>query len=1333
MRANNAKACLAIAFLMFIIFSIPNIAFSGFSKIESNQHRLVLKYSPEFKGFTPITTENGEVAYLPNIINSSVNQSISSGSPIELISSELITVPSPIGFRITNVRVVPRIIERKLIAPKPELTNSSGMPTNIYSIVPNLYSSYTSSDWASLSYEGISRERHTARLTVLASRYDYSTGTIEIPESIEVEIAFDESPNSKQPSVQTNSFLSNLNDTEVRQFKISQDNRTLSGNLTNLNEVSNGNWLRIKITEDGIYKIDASQLASHGINVGTDLVNTIKIFGHGGKNLDETVSSALDNNMKEQAIIVNKKPTGELESIIFYGSSVKGFERYVGAVRHYRNDFSFDNYYLLTFGGREGRRASARANLDNITSTPSWYYHRIFFNEELTNPFPDGGGRIYLGRSFFSNPFMDMFYNLKRDADIQYVFSLAHRSPDPSGRGQFIIKQSGNQIGAPYIEASSGSYTHAKRYRTSYKSPASLISPDGRSVLTLQYSNPVTSATPFFDYYEIAYPREFIPIDNELNFYSDTATGVIQYRINGFSGSVYGFDVSDRSDPILLTNSAVTGGMFIFSKDESDDRFSNYYISGKLKQAAGFESVKLANLRGGMENADVIVISHKQFLETTKEYAEYRSQKSGYKIIVVDVEDIYKEFSSTLPDITAIRDYIAYCYHKWQNKPSYVVLWGDAHYDYRNIQIKSTNFLPTYLNNDFYSNGDITETGTLATDDYYVWVDGNDELVDLVVGRVPIDVKENGAWFVEKLKHYENNSSLDSWRTNILLVADDSYVGPNKYPDGSLHTNQSESLSELLPPDLIVKKLYLADYPTENIAGGKRKPGVSQEFVSFLNTKGALIFNWIGHGNPRVLSHEEYFEREITVPQLTNLDKLFFVTAATCDFGRFDKDGPKSGAEELLFSKVGSAIGLFTAARVVDAYGNHELNTEFYECVFTKDHNTRYPTTGEAMAIAKRRVSRENSQKFLLIGDPTMRFLYPDNTITIESINDIPLSDSTISIKALANIKITARVDDIGGNLDQTFNGSSYLTILDGDENKKVTDDIGAVYYFTTQGAILNRSTYRVEAGRIEANFVIPKDISFSNNNARLFIYANSDNGRYASGSTNKIKVEDIETTSINDGKGPKIEIFFDTYNFKSNDVVRRNPLLLVELWDDTGINSTGLGIGHRIEAWIDDSPNPIDLTSKFSSSIADPKAGSIQHFIYNLEPGLHRIKIRAWDVFNNPNTAEAYFRVPEDGDEKITDVLLYPNPMNDDGIVEIFHNFAPPFEVEMKIFNESGSLVRRIILNSTTLLTTQFPWDGRDEAGNILPQGAYYYFVRLSSKNNGIVQRGGRLGIIQR
>ena len=322
---------------------------------------------------------------------------------------------------------------------------------------------------------------------------------------------------------------------------------------------------------------------------------------------------------------------------------------------------------------------------------------------------------------------------------------------------------------------------------------------------------------------------------------------------------------------------------------------------------------------------------------------------------------------------------------------------------------------------------------------------------------------------------------------------------------------------------------------------------------------------------------------------------------------------------------------------------------------------------------------------YVLLGDPTLKLIFPKHEIVVRSINNIQLDEDTttvVAVKALSKISIVGEIIDINTRKKiDDFNVTVMLTLdeapLDiiyqcehGDSDK---------HRFKQKGATINKSAFSVVNGEFKSEFVIPGDISFSDENAILYLYAfSNDSIKFAKGATNKLKINDIDNTLVNDENGPDICIYIDSREyFSKGGVVSQTPLLLVDISDETGINATGLGIVHRIEAWIDDDPNPIDLTPKYISSMTNPNAGSISQYIYDLSSGRHKIKIRAWDVFNNYGIGETEFIIPEGGSE-VFYASFGPNPILrsevSDANLILRHNFIPPWMSRIILFECFGN-----------------------------------------------------------
>ncbi|MCO5252190.1 MAG: type IX secretion system sortase PorU [Candidatus Kapabacteria bacterium] len=1322
-------------YCVFVIILLHVTMTSYAQEVSYHNNSVVVKYIPVIANSKFVTSNSGDVYLYPEF-ESTILKENQFGQPLDQYLPVKFIVPSPDGFSselldlhyspIRGYDIIPFDMNFDKFEDFSELTIEAAVYSN-YKFPEKFYK---------LEYLGISSDHHLAQLQI--HPYKYEDGILFMLDSITVKIDFDETKSGN--SLISSNFVSAVNFAQAKNWGINQesafkDEPRLQNDeiIKDLNLISSGTWLKVSVSEEGIYRIDANQLSSSGANVASIDVSTLKMFSKGGKELSELVSDALINDLDEQSIQVVSKSDGKLDYIIFYGAPTVSFEKVGRDIQHYKNHYSKESYYLLTWGGRTGKRAQFPTDVSGeIVNRPTTYVHRVFVDEELTNPYSPGAGRVWFGRTYFSNPFNPvLLHNLDKSGDIFYRFALAHKSDSP---GVFNIFDNNEKLGIINLR-SLPTYTMAIRDFAELTMSASKIGNDNRSIINLQYTNTnLTGSIAYFDYFEIHYPRSFYAIDNELSFIADTSLkGISEFTINGFSGqTIHGFDVTTPSNPQLLRNTAVTGGIFKFVSELPENNYRKYYISSKVKSPK-ISPAELINLRADKVNADVIVLTHPDLMISANEYKAYRESVSDLKIHIVRTDHIYNEFSCGMPDVTALRDYVAYAWHNWDIKPQYLVLWGDGHYDMKNISSSKINHVPAHQSFDYYLKNLDEIHSAWSSDDFYGLIVGNDEILDISIGRITVENNEDGLAFIEKLKHYENNSSLDQWRCNLILMADDGPTQGKKY-EGTLHNDQSETLTRDVinqyGKDLQYDKIYLVEYPTENIPNGRLKPKVNQDMLTKINTTGGLVLNWIGHGNPRVWAHEQVLDRDVSIPQMTNLDKMFFLTAATCDFGRYDNPETKSGAEDMFLSRKGAAIAVFTSTRIVYSQLNANLLYKFYEFLFTRNPNTnRYNTLGDVVRQLKQTFTGVNDKKYFLLGDPTMKLSIPENQINIDKINEIVLSengDEPITLPALSKMTIEGSISMPDGvTADDNFNGTVLVTLRDGDAEYQIIEEFLGVkrdqFYFSKLGPALNRSSYKVENGKFTADFIIPKDISFSSNMGRLFVYAYSDDGEFAKGSYHNIMIDGYDPTNIQDMEGPKIELFMDSREFIQGDVVTSSPKLIVDLFDESGINTTGLGIGHKIEAWIDESPTSIDLTDKFTTSLTDSRSGSIESFLFGLAPGKHTIKVRAWDVYNNFSIAETYFFISPDGDGSYGNVKHnYPNPFSEQTTIVLNHNMPPPFEVNLKIFSLTGVTLRDIKTSVNTYHTSEIMWDGKDNLGNPVSQGVYIVHIEVPSTESG-------------
>ena len=408
-----------------------------------------------------------------------------------------------------------------------------------------------------------------------------------------------------------------------------------------------------------------------------------------------------------------------------------------------------------------------------------------------------------------------------------------------------------------------------------------------------------------------------------------------------------------------------------------------------------------------------------------------------------------------------------------------------------------------------------------------------------------------------------------------------------------LHTAPSENLVNYnFPKSFNFKKIYSAAYPDVITGQGRRKPDVNKAIIDAIN-EGTLFLNYFGHGSPELWAHEVIFEKSVVLPQLQN-DKYFFLGAATCDFGYFDIPNYQSAAEAIMFLPNSGAIASFTASRLVFAGSNEALMYRFVTNLFNsgKDTLNLGIPIGKAALLSKN--TGVNDQKYNIFGDPTLRLLVPQYVADVDSINGQDLT-ANVQIKALSKTQIDGTILKPDNTLWTDFNGEGILTIFDS-ERRVLLAAIGN-YPVNMPGGVIFNGRVSINSGKFSENFIVPKDISYENKNGKVIFYF-LNNSVDGIGYTNKIVVGGTDSSLANDGNGPEIEIYFDDVAYNNGYLVNQNPNLIVKLSDQTGLNTTGTGVGHKLEGVLNQQlTNPIDFTNYFTGDLdAGGKTGSINY-----------------------------------------------------------------------------------------------------------------------------------------
>ncbi|HOI29680.1 MAG TPA: type IX secretion system sortase PorU [Melioribacteraceae bacterium] len=1078
------------------------------------------------------------------------------------------------------------------------------------------------------------------------------------------------------------------------------------------------NWYRFEAPEEGIYRIDRTTLQNLGADVNNLDPRTIKIFSNGGYNLPENYIAVSNRKFQEIAISVTGESDGRFDSgdyILFYGRGPEfwDYNPSYSKIMREKHFYSKKNYYWLTFGGSSGKRISEKPSL-NQGGAYQQTFSLAYKSSDKDSVNIGKTGRDYLGDEFNSTSlnrtYLTSLNGIVPSSRINYRFRMVNSS---AAYVPLRLDESNNQIYSSNIAGfGSNTYSYGQDLIGSASFQGNLS--DERSNLKFTISSSSPSTKVYLDYFEIEYRRQLSALNDNFLLFSKDTSAVLQYTVVNFSNSsILVYDVTDYAGMKIVTNTTISGGQVTFQISEQSNKVSKYLIVNQsgFKTPVNGAAVTTQDIRGNTAGTELIIITHKDLRVQAERYAAYRTSQSPAKITasVYFVDDIMNEFSAGMLDPTSIRDFLKYAYDNWQTKPFYVLFFGDGDYDYLNSEKLNKNYIPTYQKPE-----SLDKIYSYPTDDYFARVSGNDLRIDLAIGRLNVQSLTEAQNVVDKIIQYETSLEKGLWRTNITLVADD---GPQElgYNDGSIHTSQSENLSNRrIPQYFDQNKIYLAAYPTAISGLGRRKPDVNKAIVDAVNN-GTLILNFIGHGNPNTWTHEYVFEKASSIPQLSNKN-YFFLTAATCDFGKYDNPGQQSSTEIMINMKDAGAIGAFTAARVVYSTQNAAINDSLFSNLFrSRDENNLPYRIGRSYFLAKQFRTEDNDEKFHLFCDPTIRLAQPLLQASIDSINNKSIN-STVQINALGEVKVKGRVINSDGT-NSNYSGEAIISVYDSERQLYLSE---MNYYATLQGGLIFRGRTNVTNGIFNTEFIVPKDISYENKRGKVsaYVFNQSQDGI---GFTSNVIVGGTNPNAVNDGKGPEIEIFFDDESFGNSYLVNPDFVLIARIKDGTGLNTTGTGIGHKLEGILnDDDNNSIDFTNFFIGDLnSGGKSGVIRFKFSSMPVGDYNIKVKAWDVFNNFSLQETNFSVVNSlNGITVRDIYNYPNPFSSSTTFTFQHNIASPINVKIRVYTVAGRMIKEIeeidILNKFV----RIEWDGRDNDGNNIGNGTYLYKLTVESSD---------------
>lgn len=220
------------------------------------------------------------------------------------------------------------------------------------------------------------------------------------------------------------------------------------------------------------------------------------------------------------------------------------------------------------------------------------------------------------------------------------------------------------------------------------------------------------------------------------------------------------------------------------------------------------------------------------------------------------------------------------------------------------------------------------------------------------------------------------------------------------------------------------------------------------------------------------------------------------------------------------------------------------------------------------------------------------------------------------------------------------------------------------------------------------------------------------------------------------DELNPILDITFDGVHILNGDIVSPNPQINIIMKDhEATLRKTDtIGITVSLKVGNEGSFERVQFTSdqlNFSPATAE---NDLEMLFQPgpLEDDIYTIRVEATDESGNrasefEDAYELQFEVINES--SITHFYPYPNPFSTSTrFVFTLTGVDVPDEIKIQIMTVTGRVVREILQDEIGPIRvgnniTQYAWDGRDEYGNLLANGVYFYRV-ITNVNGQTINR---------
>lgn len=1012
-----------------------------------------------------------------------------------------------------------------------------------------------------------------------------------------------------------------------------------TGRYASNSKLASGKWVKVSITEDGLYQFSRASLKKMGFSNP----DNVHLYGYGGHLLPELIREGTHHDdMVEVPLYYNS----QTDSWLFWGN---GLVYWTGDTR-ITNTYARQACYFLT----EEDAPSTMETLDYNPSLPrssenTTRAHTLYEKDEVA--------WYSIGRHLFDG---ENYANSN-----SHNYSLA--AIDPVGNGKLTVVFTGsdgtsNNVSVTINGTLAGTFTVAPPgdyvYGTSVTRNYNLTEQGTPAKLSVNIRAEAGKKARL-DYLAYSYDRKL----------STAATGFVDFTLSDVNGGPARFNIAGSNVKVIRTGSVgikdalvegTQGDTYTINVDNGGQHFVAFSTTATFPEPTVVGNIENQNLHS-LDSLDMVIIipASGKLRSEAQRLADAHMQYDGLRVGIVRADQIYNEFSSGTPDPTAYRLFMKMLYDKAASEdvaPRYLLLFGDCAWDNRMLSGAWLNSNPNDYLLCYESENSFSDTKSYVMEDYFGLLDDGEgynplrEKSDIGIGRFPVTQASGAKIMVDKTITYMSNQNTGPWKNLVYMLGDDG--------DENEHMRYANNVAENIIskyPKMEVHKIMWDAYTRVSTANNNTYPEATKQIKKQMRD-GALVMNYTGHAAAYGFSHEFVLLREDF--ETTRSTKLPLWVTCACDVMPFDAFKSNIG-ESAVLNPNGGALAFYGTTRTVFASQNYNMNRYFMQYLFANSNraNRERNRIGDAIRLAKNSIISdgreagylENKLQYALLGDPAVTLGNPQQNVIVDKINDKDVDGTPIPLKAGEHVTLSGHIEQADGTTMTNFNGIVHTRLFDNKEtivclnNAKATEP----FTYTDRNGLLHESQDSVRAGVFTEEFIIPVDINFSGENGRFVFYAiDMENGIEANGYNEDIPLGGMVDNTDFDKDDPQIYAYLNDEEFQNGGTVNATPLFVAQLTDASGISSSGNGIGHDLSLCIDGrSDLTYNINEYYTHEFSDFTKGMVAYNIPQLENGPHTLTFRAWDVLNNTSQTSLDFVVDDGLKTNIMRLMASQNP----------------------------------------------------------------------------------------